>query len=300
MKSPAANGGWTKSYRSKWEHPVFNGSKQDASVWAWMLDYAAHQATTIKTKYGPVNLKRGEILIAGRQIAKDFGMSHKRVRNLLERMAARGTQGDPLIILKKARTGARTGTVALIVKYNEYQDVSAQHRLPLDKPGHAQGHDEATLPGTQRAQEQEKEEKKKDSMVDSAFDKFWSAYPSRSPASNPRKPALEKFRAKVKFGTPAEDIIRGAEGFAAAVEQRRVREGDAFDPVTAVCQAVTFINQERWEQYGGAAEAPLTDEQRAVLARYNGGKREWSTPNVVELRLGPGPPEKAYEAAMGE
>jgi len=298
MKSPAANGGWVKSYRRKWEHPVFNGNLQDASVWAWMCDYAAHEAVTIKTKYGPVHLKRGEILISQRKLAKDFGMSHKRVRTLLSRMASGGTLGAPMLTLSRAHKGDRMGTIARIVNYNKYQGSSAQHQLPLDPaktpPGHSPGH----AKGTQGAREQEEEEVKKDSMVDSAFNKFWEAYPSRSPASNPRKPALEKFRAKVKSGTPAEDILRGAEGYAAAVEQRRAREGEAFDPVTAVCQAVTFINQERWEQYAGDSDAELTAEQRAVLARHNGGKRKWSTPNVVELRLGPGPPEEAYEAAM--
>jgi hypothetical protein len=118
---------------------------------------------------------------------------------------------------------------------------------------------------------------------DDAFEEFWKAYPSRSPASNPRKPALEKFRLKVRDGIPAEDILRGVDGFAAAVAQRRTREGDAFNPVTAVCQAVTFINQERWEQYTAEAETELTDEERAVLARHSGDGQGGTVLDVVSL-----------------
>lgn len=295
MKSPAANGGWVKAYRRKWEHPIFN-DMQEAAVWAWMCEYAAHQAVTIKTKYGPIHLKRGEILIAGRQIAKDFCMSHGKARRLIAKLAAPGTQGGTMVLLKKARNGARTGTIATIVNYNKYQDLTAQHQLQLEAVRHAQGHGDGDSLGTEAAQEQGREGKKKDSMVDSVFEEFWETYPSRGSASNPRKPALEKFRLKVETGASAEDIVRGAEGFAATIARRRAQEGDGFNPVTAVCQAVTFINQHRWEQYAPEAEAPLTDEQRAVLARHNGGKREWHAPNVVELRVGSAPEEQAAEA----
>ena len=311
MKSPAANGGWVKSYRSKWEHPIFR-NKLEAGVWAWMCDCAAFESMTLQTKFGPVELRRGEILIAQRWVAKDFGMARKTLRSLLERLQngcinpnsvdKKGTAKEPMVELIKARCPHRLGTIVRIINYDKYQEVNAQRTLDLREQipyqGPAKGPQNFKTGPARGPSNKELKEVKKDSMVDSAFEEFWKAYPSRSPASNPRKPALEKFRAKVKSGTPAEDIIRGAEGFTAAVEQRRAREGDAFDSVTAVCQAVTFINQDRWEQYMGEAEAPLTEEQRAVLARHNGGKRKWSTPNVVELKLGPGPPEEAYEAAM--
>lgn len=146
----------------------------------------------------------------------------------------------------------------------------------------------------------------KTGTVDEAFERFWGVYPSRDGAPNPKKPAREKFHQKVKAGTLIEDIQRGVEGFAASVAQRREREGKRFDAAGAVCQAVTFLSQERYDDYRSEAEPPLTDEQRAVLKKYgytpedkqDGGKRPWKTPNVIELRLGPGPPEQAYETAM--
>lgn len=284
MKSPAANGGWAKAYRRRWHHAMFR-TKQEAAVFAWMCDDAAHEALTVKTKYGPVHLKRGEILISQRTIAADFGMSHKRVRSLLSRMESGGTVGAPMLTLSRAHTDDRAGTIATVLNYNKYQDISAQHQLSIDPtqtpPGHSAGHTR----GTRGAQEQDKEEGKKEDpppivpppcQNERDFERFWKAYPSREGAPNPKKPAREKFLRKVRDGIPVEDIIRGAEGFAASVARRREKEGARFDAAGAVCQALTFINQDRWEQYVDQADAPLTDEQRAVLARHNGGKRACS------------------------
>lgn len=299
MKSPAANGGWVKVYRRLWENPIFR-NKQEAGVWVWMCACAAHEAVTIRTKYGPVHLKRGEILVAERTIAEDFGLSRRAVRSLLTRMTEGGPQGVPMLALKRDRTGDRTGTVALVVKYHEYQCVSTQHQLPLDHDRTAQRTADRTASGPQTDQEQGKEEEKKSvtppyspppPQNERDFERFWKAYPSRDGAPNPKKPAREKFRLKVRDGALPEDIVHGAESFAASVALRREKEGGRFDAAGAVCQAVTFLNQERYDDYKSDADAPLTDEQRAILKQHNGAKRPWHAPNVVELKLGPGPPE---------
>lgn len=72
---------------------------------------------------------------------------------------------------------------------------------------------------------------------DEDFEKFWSAYPSRGAHGSPRKPASEKFRAAVRRGVDPLAIIRGAEGYAAAMAGK--------DP-QFVAQAVTWLSQERW------------------------------------------------------
>ena len=84
--------------------------------------------------------------------------------------------------------------------------------------------------------------------VDSAregFETFWRSYPSRRPHCNPKKPALAKFTAAVKRGTPPEDINRGAENYAAYVRRERT---DA----KYVAQALTWLSQERWTEYQAA------------------------------------------------
>lgn len=289
MKSPAANGGWVKSYRAKWEHPIFR-NKQEAGVWAWMTDCAAFETMTLRTKYGPAELRRGEILISERRVADDFGLTRKVLRRLLNDLQTGGGHGKaPMVELIRDRCPHQLGTIVRIINYNKYQDTSAQRTLDLNHHRDTQGTNKRPMRDQQGTTREEDKESKKDSIVDLAFKKLRAVYPSRRPGSNPWKPALEKFRLKVKAGVQAEDIVRGAEGFAATIAQRREREGDAFNPVTAVCQAVTFINQHRWEQYMAEAEAPLTDEQRAVLARHNGGS---SARNHA-----PAAPEETCEAA---
>ena len=119
-----------------------------------------------------------------------------------------------------------------------------------------------------------------------AFEAFWKIYPSRYPHSNPKKPAREKFEKKVQNGTAVEDILRGTEGFAAAVNIQRRQEGSRFETRTAICQATTFLHQERYAGYIPEPEAPLTDEEKAVLARHQAAGQGETAPNVVSLHAG--------------
>ncbi len=83
------------------------------------------------------------------------------------------------------------------------------------------------------------------------FEIFWRIYPTRSPHDNPRQPAALKFAAAVKRGVDPEDIIAGARRFADyAAHNIRDRQ--------FIKQAVTWLNQELWnEKYGTAEPAPL-------------------------------------------
>ena len=71
-----------------------------------------------------------------------------------------------------------------------------------------------------------------------------------------------------------------------AVREQQAQDGDRYEPRGAVCQAVTFLNQERYNDYGPEVEAPLTDEQRAVLARHRGEGEGKVTSSVVNLHVG--------------
>ena len=79
------------------------------------------------------------------------------------------------------------------------------------------------------------------------FDRFWSAYPSRGQAANPKKPAREKFLRLVERGQSADEIIRGAHGYASHCHSARIA-GTNF-----VMQASRFLHQEVWRQYLGQA-----------------------------------------------
>lgn len=119
--------GYTLSYRSKWEHPVFK-SKQEAAVWAWMCDIAQWRDTRISTKFGPVELLRGELIIAERELSEDFGLYRNALRSLLHRMVA-----DGMITLKQDHKMKRLGTIVRVVKYEQYQCFDVVSNDDLDR-----------------------------------------------------------------------------------------------------------------------------------------------------------------------
>jgi hypothetical protein len=107
--------GFVISWRSKWEHPIFR-RKQEAAVWAWMCDTAQWQDYRMPTKFGPIDLKRGELIISEREVAEDFGLHRNTLRKLIQRMV-----DDGMITLIRDRTPHRSGTIVGIVKYEQYQ-----------------------------------------------------------------------------------------------------------------------------------------------------------------------------------
>lgn len=69
------------------------------------------------------------------------------------------------------------------------------------------------------------------------FDEFWKTYPRREGA-NPKEPARRKFLTWVSAGVDAQAIIEGARLYAVSVAGKDAR---------FVAQAVTWLNQRRWE-----------------------------------------------------
>lgn len=108
-------GGYTRQYRRMWDNPVFR-SYQEAAVFSWMKDVAQWRETTIRTKFGPVDLGVGEMLMAEREIADRFGLHRNTVRNLIQRMSDAG-----MITRFLDRCPHRAGTIVRIVNYVEYQ-----------------------------------------------------------------------------------------------------------------------------------------------------------------------------------
>jgi len=78
--------------------------------------------------------------------------------------------------------------------------------------------------------------------IDAAFARFWQAYPKRE-GSNPKQPAREKFGRAVRKGADPDAIVAGAEAY------RRQCEDAEQIGTPYVAQAVTWLNQRRWEDY---------------------------------------------------
>ena len=89
------------------------------------------------------------------------------------------------------------------------------------------------------------------------FEQFWAVFPPRRPHSNPKKPARQKFEAALNRGVPAADIILGARHYGLCV----ARENTEAKYVT---QAVTWLAQERWEEYQDEPEASTARKKQGV------------------------------------
>lgn len=72
---------------------------------------------------------------------------------------------------------------------------------------------------------------------DRAFEEFWQAYPRREGA-NPKEPARKKFDQALKSGVEFGEIMAGAKAYAASMAGKEPR---------FVAQAVTWLNQSRWQ-----------------------------------------------------
>jgi hypothetical protein len=86
-----------------------------------------------------------------------------------------------------------------------------------------------------------------------AFKRFKAAYPRRDGA-NPWQPAEKKFNALVKTGVDPETMIRAASELARE-EGARGNVGTKFIP-----QALTWLNQQRFQDYAAASFASSSDD----------------------------------------
>jgi len=91
------------------------------------------------------------------------------------------------------------------------------------------------------------------------FEGFWKAYPKRD-GTNPKAPALKSFiRARSKASL--EEIMEGL----ARYRKHLTDKGSIGTPY--VKQAVTWLNQQGWEDFNSGGANALTDERRKELER---------------------------------
>ena len=103
------------------------------------------------------------------------------------------------------------------------------------------------LPETETETETETEQKDSGAVasatrpvVDEDFEKFWKAYPKRE-GGNPKTPARKSFLTALKAGADPAKIISAAAAYAA---HPSTKVGTPY-----VTQAVTWLNQKRWEDH---------------------------------------------------
>lgn len=92
------------------------------------------------------------------------------------------------------------------------------------------------------------------------FEDFWKAYPKRKGA-NPKSPAERKFVAAVKSGVDPGEIVASARRYADAC-----RSDGSFGS-GYVAQALTWLNQQRWQDYPATNGAAAEEVPRETLER---------------------------------
>lgn len=187
-------GGYTRHFRRMWQNPAFR-SKQEAAVFAWMIDAAQWREHRMSTRFGPVTLKPGELLISERELAEDFGMHRNTLRALLQRMADEG-----IIERFLDRTPHRAGTIVSIKNYAAYQGVEAVKPDTQDRNGTADG----TEAGPKRDRSGTKNNEEKEGKEGEGHD----SVPPQLPLLSAEAPSQTPSRSIAKHG--ADD----PEGFA--------------------------------------------------------------------------------------
>jgi uncharacterized protein YdaU (DUF1376 family) len=114
-------------------------------------------------------------------------------------------------------------------------------RKILENMEKGESNDNAMLSDTRAFPEPEPEPDKKESAnallrIPAGFDAFWQTYPHRGGAKKGRKAAEAAYLRAVKAGTPAPDILAGAERYRS---DRQALSGYAKDPAT-------WLNQRCW------------------------------------------------------
>jgi hypothetical protein len=102
----------------------------------------------------------------------------------------------------------------------------------------------------------------KNISYDAEFEEFWQAYPKRP--GNPKAPAAAKYRyVREKIKIPRETLLSAVKAYAAS------RDGEE-SKFTA--QAVTWLNQRRWEEDYEPAEVPTASDADldAIVGKYPG------------------------------
>lgn len=162
-------------------------------AWVDVLQTAAFRDRSHPTKWGAVDLKRGEFVASLRYLAKRWQWSVKRVRVWFSTLCKWARL--------EARRETQAGTVYLIVNYDRYQSNA--------KP---EGTAEGTDNGIEGAQEGHKKEalkhlssKKNPLSYDSLFEEAWAAYPSRP--GNSKAEAWVQWLRRLKEGAEPLDML---------------------------------------------------------------------------------------------
>ena len=107
------NDGWIALHRKIYNSSDFN-NQLEVAVFLYLVAMASHKPVQVIYRKKKLTLKRGEVSIAYRDLAKKFGISFDRVRTIIKNLVATGNINQTL---------HKRLSVFSIVKYSKYQDL---------------------------------------------------------------------------------------------------------------------------------------------------------------------------------
>ena len=108
--------GWIALHRKIYNSKDFN-NQLEVAIFLYLVAMASHKPTQIIYRKKKINLKRGEVSMAYRDLAKKFSISFDKVRTIIKNLIASGNINQTL---------HKRLSVFSIVKYSKYQDVPAE------------------------------------------------------------------------------------------------------------------------------------------------------------------------------
>lgn len=210
--------GFTKSYRAKWNNPIFR-NLLEAAIWAWMCDTAVWKEAKIRFNGELVTLQRGQLITSRGFMAKGFCVGERVIRTFLDHLETDG--------MIDQQTTSR-GTIITLCNYDKYQE----NENVIDQQTNKQT--TSHRPATDHNKKEDKENKEDNNIYAERFLEFWEVYPRKINKAKTQK----IFHQLLKKGIDHEAIITGA---------RNYNEETGGTEERYIAHATTWLNGERWK-----------------------------------------------------
>jgi hypothetical protein len=113
--------GWIALHRKIYNSSDFN-NQLEVAVFLYLVAMASHKPTQVVYRRKRINLKRGEVSIAYKDLAKKFDISERKIRTIIKNLVKSGNVNQTL---------TSNLSVFSIVKYSKYQDVPVKAEQTL-------------------------------------------------------------------------------------------------------------------------------------------------------------------------
>ena len=107
------NNGWIALHRKIYKSDDFK-NQMEVAVFLYLVAMASYQPTKVIYRKKIIFLKRGDVSIAYRDLAKKFNISDQNIKTIIKNLKASGNLTQTL---------TKNLSVYSIVKYNKYQDI---------------------------------------------------------------------------------------------------------------------------------------------------------------------------------